>query len=148
MPAAVDVTETARNENCFADINAGLITLAPALEDKLLPTWLGLDVLDATSTSKGCYPGQEIVARLHFKGGNKRWLHRLTFSAECLPEPGATLGPEGDDVGLIISAAWTGADAGAALAVLGEGDSERLKNLSSPAIVLHTIDNATRRIAN
>src|SRR5450432_11177 len=73
------------------DIRAGLPELAPALEDQLLPQWLGLDRLRAISVSKGCYPGQEIMARLHFKGGNKRGLYRLQLQCKALPVPGAPL---------------------------------------------------------
>ena len=41
-----------------------------------LPAALSLQRLDAVAVDKGCYPGQEIVARLHFRGGHKRHLHR------------------------------------------------------------------------
>ncbi|MFT3789663.1 MAG: folate-binding protein [Rudaea sp.] len=131
VPADADDSDEARNANALADIDAGLVTLDPALEDKLLPAWIGLDTLGATSTNKGCYPGQEIVARLHFKGGNKRWLHRIAFSAERLPAPGTALEAEGGEAGFVVCSAWTGTGAGAALAVLGERGAGHLQKLSS-----------------
>jgi folate-binding protein YgfZ len=48
---------------------------SPVLET-LLPAALSLQRLGAVVVDKGCYPGQEIVARLHFRGGHKRHLHR------------------------------------------------------------------------
>jgi tRNA-modifying protein YgfZ len=48
--------------------------------DTFLPASLELDQLHATALDKGCYPGQEIVARLHYRGGNKRHMHRVELS--------------------------------------------------------------------
>jgi folate-binding protein YgfZ len=52
--------------------------------DTFLPASLKLDQLHATALDKGCYPGQEIVARLHYRGGNKRHMHRVELS-QALP---------------------------------------------------------------
>lgn len=52
--------------------------------DTFLPASLKLDRLQATALDKGCYPGQEIVARLHYRGGNKRHMHRVELS-QALP---------------------------------------------------------------
>ncbi|TBR40663.1 folate-binding protein [Dyella terrae] len=45
-----------------------------------LPQSLSLERLHAVALDKGCYPGQEIVARLHYRGGNKRHLHCVVMS--------------------------------------------------------------------
>lgn len=120
-PAAIASTD-ARDHWKLDDIHAGLPELAPALEDQLLPQWLSLDHLDAISVSKGCYPGQEIMARLHFKGGNKRSLYRLEFRATNLPEPGTILhtpdSKASDSIGVVVMAAPTSPGSGEALAVL------------------------------
>jgi len=128
--ANADASEVARNANALADIEAGLVTLAPALEDKLLPAWIGLDALAATSTNKGCYPGQEIVARLHFKGNNKRHLHRIVFDATRLPEPGTSLG-EG---AIVVCSARADGERGVSLAVLDEHAAGTTGNLTAPGI--------------
>ncbi|HXR62300.1 MAG TPA: folate-binding protein [Rudaea sp.] len=102
-----------------ADIEAGLVTLDERLVDRYLPAWLGFGQLGATSVRKGCYPGQEIVARMHFKGGNKRWLHRVQFTADALPAPGMLLEAGADTPpGDLLNAAWKGHRVGIALAVL------------------------------
>ncbi|MGH8182588.1 MAG: YgfZ/GcvT domain-containing protein [Rhodanobacteraceae bacterium] len=60
----------------LADIRAGWPTL-PSGEAGFLPPALGLERLGAISFDKGCYPGQEIAARLHYRGGHKLRLHHL-----------------------------------------------------------------------
>lgn len=135
-----DASASAQNENARSDIDAGVITLDPSLEDRLLPTWIGLDALGAISTSKGCYPGQEIVARLHFKGGNKRWLYRITFPAAKLPEPGARLGENSEEAGLIVCSAWADSNTAIALAVAGENSTKIESNASSQGIPVRTIE--------
>ena len=54
--------------------------LPEALLGSCLPPALSLHRLHAVSLDKGCYPGQEIVARLHYRGGNKRQLCRVGLS--------------------------------------------------------------------
>ncbi len=58
------------------DILAGLVEIGPAATAQFLPQMLGFERIQAISFRKGCYPGQEVVARVHFKGGNKRKLYR------------------------------------------------------------------------
>jgi folate-binding protein YgfZ len=53
--------------------------------DTFLPPALDLDVLHAVAIDKGCYPGQEIVARLHYRGGHKQHLHRVALSRPVAP---------------------------------------------------------------
>jgi tRNA-modifying protein YgfZ len=56
---------------------------------ELLPPALSLHHLGAVALDKGCYPGQEIVARLHYRHGHKRHLHRVALSEAV--SPGTTL---------------------------------------------------------
>ena len=50
--------------------------------NQLLPPMISLHHLQAVSVDKGCYPGQEIVARLHYRGGNKRHMHSVVLSRQ------------------------------------------------------------------
>jgi folate-binding protein YgfZ len=59
------------------DVAHGLPRLPASGIETHTPQMLGLDRLRAYSVKKGCYPGQEIVARTHFLGQAKRTLHRL-----------------------------------------------------------------------
>jgi folate-binding protein YgfZ len=77
------------------------------LDDRVLPAEAGLDER-AISFTKGCYPGQEPVARLHYRGRANRGLRVLELECEELPEYDAELELEGKVVGRITSAARDG----------------------------------------
>lgn len=82
------VDPEAANAWRLADIRAGWPVL-PAGDAQFLPPALSLERLGAVSLDKGCYPGQEIVARLHYRGGHKFGLYRLRGPAPL--EPGAAM---------------------------------------------------------
>ena len=120
LPATADASPAALNRWNAADVAAGIVEVGEAQSDRFLPSWLGFEELGAVSVRKGCYPGQEIVARLHFKGGNKRWLQQLAFHADIMPEPGTSLSNDHDAGagGELLRAAWTETGQGLALATL------------------------------
>ena len=64
------------------EVDAGWPWLPDTALDALMPPALGLEHLGAVSFDKGCYPGQEIAARLHYRGGNKRHLVTLAGAAD------------------------------------------------------------------
>jgi folate-binding protein YgfZ len=116
------VSDEAVNHWYLDDIRAGLPLLAPALQNQLLPQWLGLGRLGAINVGKGCYPGQEIMARLHFKGGNKRGLYRIQFDCAVLPAPAAALfvADATTEGGNIVMTAWEAGNRAEALASLAD----------------------------
>ena len=72
------------------------------IDDRILPAEAGLDATHV-SFSKGCYPGQEPIARLHFRGHPNRALRVIEL--EELPEYDAALLHDGREVGRVTSAA-------------------------------------------
>lgn len=56
------------------DICAGIAWLPPARSEQFLPQALGLEERDGLSYRKGCYPGQEVIARVHYLGRLKEHL--------------------------------------------------------------------------
>lgn len=64
----------------LSDVLAGEAQIERGGEDQWLPQALNYDLLDGISFKKGCYLGQEIVARMHFKGSLKQRLQRLDWS--------------------------------------------------------------------
>lgn len=74
-----------------ADVDDGLPWLAAEVAETWTPQALALERIDAYSVSKGCYPGQEVVARTHFLGRNKRRLARVAGTSATLPTCGARL---------------------------------------------------------
>ena len=63
---------------------------------------LNLDILQMVSVDKGCYPGQEIVARTHFRGASKRRCFR--FGCEAPVRAGDKLSDGERDVGEVVNA--------------------------------------------
>ena len=85
-------------------IRAGTPAWGKELDDRVLPAEAGLDER-AISFTKGCYPGQEPVARLHYRGHANRGLRVLELAE--LPEAEAEIAYQGKNVGRITSAAAT-----------------------------------------
>ena len=71
------------------------------IDDRILPAEAGLDATHV-SFSKGCYPGQEPVARLHFRGHPNRALRVLKL--DVVPDYDAPLLHDGREVGRVTSA--------------------------------------------
>ena len=115
---AVDVDADALNRWRAADVAAGLPLLAPALGGEFVPQALDLERLDAIRFDKGCYPGQEIAARLHFRGGNKRGLRRLHVDGAAPANGTELLDAPGANTGRILYAAPVSTGASEALAVM------------------------------
>lgn len=82
-----------------ADIAAGLPCIGSAQSDMHIAQHLGLQRFGALSFDKGCFTGQEVIARMHYRGGVKRMPLRLVGSG-APPEPGATLR---DDAGSALA---------------------------------------------
>jgi folate-binding protein YgfZ len=78
--------------------------LGRELDDRVMPAEAGLDER-AISFTKGCYPGQEPVARLHYRGHPNRALRVLALEGGELPVYDAELMLEGKVVGRVTSAA-------------------------------------------
>lgn len=88
------------------DIDARLPLLATTLAGEFTPQALDLEAIDAIRFDKGCYPGQEVAARLHFRGGNKRHLQRAAIEGPGVIAPGDTLfDPAGTIAGKVLYAA-------------------------------------------
>ena len=86
-----------------SDLHAGIPRLPTSQHDRWTPQQLSLDRLDAYSVKKGCYPGQEIVARTHFLGKAKRKLVLLETPTPL--EPGAEVHDSENAAGTVVSAA-------------------------------------------
>jgi tRNA-modifying protein YgfZ len=86
-------------------IEAGVPRWEHEIDDRILPAEAGLDETHV-SFSKGCYPGQEPVARLHYRGHPNRLLRVVELDE--VPERDAPLLHEGREVGRVTSAASRG----------------------------------------
>ncbi len=88
-------------------IRAGTPRYGREIDDRVLPAEAGLEAR-AIDFEKGCYPGQEPIARQHYRGRVNRSLRVLALDGEALPEYDAELVYEGKAVGRVTSAALDG----------------------------------------
>ena len=107
---ALDVTVTGEAvdeaELELLRIRAGTPRVGREIDDRVLPAEAGLTER-AVSFSKGCYPGQEPIARLHYRGHANRSLRVLQLETHELPEYDAELTFDGKAVGRVTSAVDT-----------------------------------------
>lgn len=96
------------NGALLSDLRRGEPQLDAMLTEQFLPQELNLDVLAGVSFNKGCYPGQEIVARVKFRGTVKRRAQRYRLAATTLPAPGTRLAGADDLAhGTVLAAAFS-----------------------------------------
>ena len=107
----------------LALVRSGSAEIQAATRDLFLPQMLHYDKAGAVSFRKGCYTGQEIVARAHYRGSVKRHLYRIGSTGTEAPAPGTELvdasGSRG--VATVIEAARDG-DGGCELLVVANDD--------------------------
>ncbi|MDQ6737304.1 MAG: hypothetical protein M3Z30_06360 [Gemmatimonadota bacterium] len=72
-------------------VESGIPAWGTDMDDSTLPQEANLDDMHAVSYTKGCYIGQETVARIHFRGHVNKSLRRLEFTGDQLPPRGAVL---------------------------------------------------------
>ncbi len=80
----------------LADVAAGLPQVLAATSEKFVAQMLNLDLLGGIAFDKGCYTGQEVIARAHYRGRVKRRLQRWRNTGAVRLHPGdAARGPDG-----------------------------------------------------
>ena len=106
------------------DIAARLPLLTSESSGEFVPQALDLERLDAIRFDKGCYPGQEVAARLHFRGGNKRHLLRLAVDGAS-PAPGTPIIADATHTaGHVLYSSAISPSASEALAVVADADAD------------------------
>jgi folate-binding protein YgfZ len=91
----------------WLDIMAGIPTVLPQTSEEFVPQMANLETVGGVNFKKGCYPGQEIVARMQYLGKLKQRMYRAHVEAEVAPRPGATIyAPDfpGQSVGTVVDA--------------------------------------------
>ncbi len=93
----------------LAEIAAGEAHVLPETRERFMPQDLNYDITDGVSFEKGCYTGQEVVARMHHKGKLKQRMRHISWEGEQAPEPGTVLRNEqGKAAGEIANAVVCG----------------------------------------
>jgi len=116
---AAGVSPGGRDTWEIARIESGRPQWGADMDDQTLPQEANFDELGAISYTKGCYIGQETVARVHFRGHVNRFLRRLRFVTRPAPPTGAELVDEtGKVIGDIRSVALSPRFGGVALGMV------------------------------
>ena len=132
-----------------ADVADGLPQIHAATSGKFVAQMLNLDRIGAVSFTKGCYTGQEIVARAHYRGRVKRRMQRFVARDTAPLVPGNRVQLAGGSTADVIAVAGTGAGVQDFLAVapLPDGvrddvseDSELPRIVAEPAPLPYTLE--------
>lgn len=101
------------------DIANGIPFIQPATREEFVPQMVNLDLIGALSYTKGCYPGQEIVARTHYLGRLKQRMYRASVAAPAAPGDKLYCAELGEQsAGMIVASAAVAAGRQEVLAVL------------------------------
>ena len=85
------LTEADLNQWLLGQVRAGIGQVMAQTRELFIPQMINLQAVGGVSFKKGCYTGQEIVARMQYLGKLKRHLYRLSLQGTELPEPGTPL---------------------------------------------------------
>jgi hypothetical protein len=124
------------------DVAAGIPVITAQTQEAYVPQMVNLDLIGGVSYAKGCYPGQEIVARTHYLGKLKQRMYRIGVRGVAALEAGQPLySPEfGADQasGAILYAGSRSGDVCEALAVVQRSSAQaqavRLGALDGPQV--------------
>jgi folate-binding protein YgfZ len=91
-------------------LRAGLPRIHPETHERFVAQMLNIDVLGGISFTKGCYTGQEIIARTHYRGAIKRRMFRFRVEGAA-PSPGARILDGEQHAGDVVDAIDVGSGA-------------------------------------
>lgn len=128
------------------DIVNGIPTVTAETQESFVPQMVNLDLIGAVDFKKGCYPGQEVVARVHYLGKIKQRMFYLSLeTADDIAPGGQVFSTEQTDkaVGTVVSTASENGSA-VLLAVLQtkaviEGIPLRLGSVDGPEMTIHAL---------
>jgi len=92
----------------WLSIRAGIPVITPPTQEQFVPQMANLELIGGVSFKKGCYPGQEIVARMQYLGKLKRRMYLAHLESDTAPHAGDELYSaemEGQPSGMVVNAA-------------------------------------------
>lgn len=126
------------------DILAAIPTVYPETAEAFVPQMINMQVINGVSFKKGCYTGQEVVARMQYLGKLKRHMYRVHIDTHDPVKPGAALyvagSTSGQGPGTIVEAKLMPDDGYEGLAVINISDAEtgnlKLIDENGPSITI------------
>jgi tRNA-modifying protein YgfZ len=89
-------------------VQAGIPIIVARTQEQFVPQMANFELVGGVSFKKGCYPGQEIVARMQYRGGLKRRMARVHLASGERPQPGDSVFSQSfgeQAAGMVVSAA-------------------------------------------
>ena len=134
----------------WLDLKAGVPTVLPATVEEFVPQMVNLELLGGVNFKKGCYPGQEIVARMHYLGRLKQRMFLAHVENGAKPQPGTPVfAPDfpGQSAGTVVSAELAPAGGYDLLAVIQLSSVQRgeihLATAQGPLLILSELPYVT-----
>lgn len=114
-------------------IEGGIARIETTTVEEFVPQVVNYDIIGHVNFKKGCYTGQEVVARLHYRGTPKRRTFVALLPAPELPEPGTLIFTDESEqsVGMVVNAA-AGETGVAALVAVTLASATRTLHLQAP----------------
>jgi folate-binding protein YgfZ len=144
VAAGVHPAPTTTWERC--DVALGIPWVVAATQEQFIPQMANLELIGGVSFDKGCYPGQEVVARTHYRGEVKRRLRLARVEADPPPAPGDELyvgGTTDQTCGMVVNAVGSSEDGHDVLAVVQSsalaGEPVRLRAGDGPKLVFRDL---------
>lgn len=111
----------------WLNIHAGIPVILPQTQEQFVPQMANFELIGGVNFKKGCYPGQEIVARMQYLGKSKRRMYLVHIDSGTMPQPGDELfstDMEGQASGMIANVAPAPGGGYDALAVMQTSSRE------------------------
>jgi folate-binding protein YgfZ len=125
----------------WLEIRNGIPLITPATQEQFVPQMANMELIGAVNFQKGCYPGQEIVARTQYLGQLKRRMVLAHVAGDVMPQPGDELfssALDGQARGMVVNAQAAPDGGYDLLAVIQTASitqaTVRLKSASGPAL--------------
>lgn len=124
----------------LADIQAGLGFVFAATQEEFIPQMLNMQLIDGINFDKGCYTGQEIIARTQYRGKIKRHMRRFNGSISNLPTPGdELLNDAGKMLATVVSAEESTGQTSILAVVTANWDSGAVLSSSGDTLSEHAL---------
>ena len=91
------------NTNKLADMMRGFLRIDMTTKEKYIPQVLNMEILNGISYKKGCYTGQEIVARTHYLGKIKKRIFSIETESESMKYGDVIHNVDSESIGEVIS---------------------------------------------
>jgi folate-binding protein YgfZ len=88
----------------WLEIHAGIPVILPQTQEQFTPQMANFEVIGGVSFNKGCYTGQEIVARTQYLGKVKRRMYLAHLDSDSEPQPGEELFGAEPPAGMVVNA--------------------------------------------